>query len=110
MLTATIDREAYEAAVANFNLTPTPGRVFVFEMKLPEKTSGGIIIPVAQPQNSEVTVTEGLVVACNPIDNVCKVGDHVFYARYSGARCTWKGTEYRFMNEADIIGVAKEGV
>jgi len=108
MLTAVVDNDAVRDALETFDLIPFGSRLFVFEMSLPEKTSGGIILPDQNPVNSEVTVTEGIVLAVGPLVSVVKPKDHVYYAKYSGAKCFWKGKPYRVMNEDDILGVAKE--
>lgn len=104
ILTAVVDEQQLKEAMENFTLKPYPSRIFVWEMKLPEKTQGGLYLPELAPNAQEVIVTEGIVVGVGADIDFCSVGDHVFYAKYSGAKCVWNGTDYRVMNEADLFG------
>ena len=94
--------------MAAFTLEPYPSRIFILEMKMPEKV-GSIYIPKVEKNVQEFYVTEGIVVGTGKDIDFCKVGDHVFYAKYSGAICRWNDFEYRVMNEEDLLGVERNG-
>lgn len=103
MITAVVDEQKLAAAKANFTLTPYPSRVFVYEMEMPEKV-GSIYLPSVDQNMKEFIVTEGIVVGIGEDITFCSVGDHIYYAKYSGTKCIWNGHEYRVMNEADLLG------
>jgi co-chaperonin GroES (HSP10) len=96
-----------EDVIKTFDLIPYTGRVFIIEDVLPEKV-GSIYIP--RDVVKEVVVTTGTVIAVGDDVSFCEKGDKVFYARYSGAKCTWKDREYRVMNEEDLLGKEKKYV
>lgn len=103
ILTEDILTEQLEGIIEKFNLVPFFGRIYVVEKKMAEKI-GSLYIPENQ---KEIVVTEGYVIAIGEDVNFCSVGDLVFYARYSGAKCEWEGQEYRVMNEEDLLGRRK---
>ncbi len=87
-------------------------RVLVRPPKMDEKTAGGIVLPERVHQKEEKAQTTGTVIdaadkawKCDEMAGI-KVGDEVFFARYSGAGCefTVDGTTYRVMNATDVIG------
>lgn len=104
IVTEEIPVEILEKVKEKFNLIPYYGRIYVMEKKMSEKI-GSLYIPENQ---KEIIVTEGYVIAIGEDVNFCKVGDLVFYARYSGAKCEWLGQEYRVMNEEDLLGRRKD--
>lgn len=100
IVTEDISAEKLDEITEKFNLVSYYGRIYVVEKKMAEKI-GSLYIPENQ---KEIVVTEGYVIAVGEDVNFCKVGDLVFYARYSGAKCEWEGQEYRVMNEEDLLG------
>lgn len=80
---------------------PYEGRLVVQEDEITDRTSSGLYIPTKQ---TEVIATTGVVIACGTNVFFCNNGDRVCYARYSGTKFTWKGKEYRLMNEEDLLG------
>lgn len=86
--------------IRTFDLTPYDMRLFIREKKLVEKI-GAIYIPT---DTKELTVTEGYVISVGDGVTFTKPGDLVFYAKYSGAGCSWKGQNLRVMNEDDLLG------
>lgn len=81
---------------------PYTGRIVVVEDEIKDRTEGGLYIPKNQ---SEVIATTGVVVATGEDVPFCEIGNRVCFARYSGSKFTWKGKEYRIMNEEDLLGL-----
>ena len=105
MFSATVNEQELAAAVKAFTLKPYPSRIFIWELKMPEKTESGLLfLPEVNKNVQEFYVTEGIVMDVGVDIDFCKRGDHVFYAKYSGALCNWNGIQYRVMNEADLFG------
>lgn len=91
-------------------LKPLGDKVILKIMEQEEKTSGGILLPDTakeKPQKGEVlAVGTGVVLDSGqkiPLD--VKVGDRVFFARYSGTEVKIDGEEYLIVSERDILAV-----
>jgi len=86
------------------NFKPNEDRVLVEPAAAEEKTAGGIYIP----DNAKEKPQTGVVIAVGtgkkdePI--TVKVGDTVFYGKYSGTEITIDGKDYLIMRNADILG------
>jgi chaperonin GroES len=94
---------------------PLHDRVVVKRIDADEKSTGGIIIPDTakeKPSQGEITAVgpggrdeAGKLI---PID--LKVGDHVFFGKWSGTEVKIEGAELLIMKESDIMGVLDEPV
>ena len=90
--------------MAGVNFKPNEDRVLVEPAAAEEKTAGGIYIP----DNAKEKPKTGVVIAVGtgkkdePI--TVKVGDTVFYGKYSGTEITIDGKDYLIMRNADILG------
>ena len=90
--------------MAGVNFKPNEDRVLVEPAAAEEKTAGGIYIP----DNAKEKPQTGVVIAFGtgkkdePI--TVKVGDTVFYGKYSGTEITIDGKDYLIMRNADILG------
>jgi co-chaperonin GroES (HSP10) len=86
--------------IAEFPLTPYPGRLYVKEDEVLK--FGRIHIPETSRKEGEMQTNMGFVVAVAADVTFVKTGDRILYARFSGA---WVlGQKYRVMNEEDILG------
>ena len=90
--------------MARVNFKPNEDRVLVEPAAAEEKTAGGIYIP----DNAKEKPQTGVVIAVGagkkdePI--TVKVGDTVFYGKYSGTEITIDGKDYLIMRNVDILG------
>lgn len=91
-------------------LKPLGDRVVLKLVEQEEKTRGGILLPdTAQekPQKGAVlAVGSGKLLDSGekiPLD--VKVGDKVFFGRYSGTEVKVEGEEYLIVSERDILAV-----
>jgi len=103
------DAELTQEEIDNFPIIPYPDKLVVKEHKA-EKI-GSIYIPDTA-QEGEAATFEGYVIAVGTQIDFCKVGEHVYYARYSGAYIPRLGDKeqkvYRVMLEEDLLGRIKE--
>lgn len=80
---------------------PLKDRVFVSYSDEAEKTSGGIYVPDTAKEKPQ----KGKVEAVGPEAKELKVGDVVFFDRYSGSKVNIDNTEYLIIKEEDILGI-----
>jgi chaperonin GroES len=83
----------------------TANRVVVEPAPAEEKTASGLYIPDTAKEKPQ----KGTVVAVSDIDPegkkpIVKVGDQVYYGKYSGVEIPIDGVEYLIMKESDIMG------
>jgi len=92
------------------DVKPLADRVLVKPVETEEKTSGGIYVPDSAKEKPQ----KGEVVAVGPgkrnkdgdrIPMDVKEGDRVIYGKYSGSDFSFEGTEYKVMNESDILAI-----
>ena len=96
--------------MAKPRIRPLDDRILVEQAEAEEKTAGGIVLPDAAKEKPQ----RGTVKALGPgklLDsgergtmNV-KVGDEVFYGKYSGTNVEIEGTKYVILREADVLAV-----
>jgi chaperonin GroES len=90
--------------MAEVNFKPNEDRVLVQPAKAEEKTAGGIIIPDTAKEKPQ----RGTVIAVGPGKKdepiTLKVGESVFYGKYSGTEIQIDGTDYLIMRSSDILG------
>ncbi|MDK2821670.1 MAG: chaperonin GroES [Clostridia bacterium] len=91
---------------------PLGDRVLLKPVKAEEKTAAGIFLPDAAKERPQ----QGEVVAVGPgriLDNgeraelQVKVGDKVFYAKFSGTELKQGDEEYLVISERDILAVVE---
>jgi chaperonin GroES len=91
-------------------LRPLQDRVIVKQSEAEEKTKSGILLPDAAKEKP----TKGKVVAVGPgklddngkaMEIGLRVGDTVYYGKYSGTEVEVDGQKLVILREADILGV-----
>lgn len=91
-------------------LRPLQDRVIVKQSEAEEKTKSGILLP----DTAKEKPTKGKVIAVGPgkLDDKGKpmelgvrVGDTVYYGKYSGTDVEVEGEKYVILRETDILGV-----
>jgi chaperonin GroES len=91
-------------------LKPLQDRVIVKQSEAEEKTASGILLPDAAKEKP----TKGKVIAAGPgklsdkgkpMDLSVRVGDHVYYGKYSGTDVEVNGEKFVILRESDILGV-----
>ncbi len=80
---------------------PLKDRVFVSYSDDVEKTTGGIYVPDTAKEKPQ----KGKVEASGPEVKELKVGDTVFFDRYSGSKVNIDNTEYLIIKEEDVLGI-----
>jgi chaperonin GroES len=94
------------------SLKPLSDRIIVKAITAEETTSGGIVLPDTakeKPQQGEVlavgpgkTLDSGSVA---PMD--VKVGDRVYYGKYSGTEVKLNGEELVVLRQDDVLGIVE---
>ena len=94
------------------SLKPLSDRIIVKAVTAEEKTAGGIVLPDTakeKPQQAEVlAVGPGRILdngKVAPMD--VKVGDRVYYGKYSGTEVKLNGEELVVLRQDDILGVVE---
>lgn len=104
-------KEGRSGGSTNMNLRPLDDRVVVQPFEAEERTSGGIVLP----DTAREKPTLGKVIAVGPGKLLeatgqrgqmsLKVGDRVFYGKYSGNEIELDGTKYVILRETDVLAV-----
>ena len=97
-------------AKSKVKVRPMDDRLLVEPAKAEEVTSGGIVLPdTAQekPQRGKVlAVGPGRLLDSGERGEMdVKVGDEVFYGKYSGTEIDVDGREYVILKESDVLAV-----
>lgn len=96
-------------------LIPVPGRLVVEEEKLPEKSEGGIILPI-DAENSNRPL-RGTVIAIGGntrdingvyIESNLKIGDKIVFGKYAGTRINKGEDIYLTMSFQEVLGTVVE--
>ena len=91
-------------------LRPLQDRVIVKQTEAEEKTKSGIILPDAAKEKP----TTGKVVSVGPgrlddngkaMEIPVRVGDTVYYGKYSGSEVKIDGEEHLIMREDDLLAI-----
>lgn len=91
-------------------LRPLADRVIVKQSDAEEKTKSGILLP----DSAKEKPTKGKVIAAGPgklddngkpMELGVRVGDTVFYGKYSGTDVEVDGEKFVILRETDILGV-----
>ncbi len=94
------------------SLKPLSDRIIITAITAEEKTAGGIVLPDTAKEKPQ----QGEVIAAGPgrvLDNGkvapmdVKVGDRVYYGKYSGTEVKLNGKEYVVLRQDDILGVVE---
>ncbi len=98
------------AAKKKIAFRPTEDRILVAPKEADERTKGGIILPDAAREKPQ----RGTVIAVGPgkmLDSgkrgelSVRVGDEVFYGKYSGTEIDFGTEKYVVVRENDILAV-----
>ena len=94
------------------NIRPLDDRVVIEPLEKEEKTAGGIVLP----DTAKEKPTRGRVVAAGPgkrLENgtragmTLKVGDEVYFGKYSGTEIRIAEVEYTIMHASDVLAVVE---
>jgi chaperonin GroES len=97
---------------ANIRIRPLDDRVVVRPLEAEERTAGGIVLPDTAKEKPQI----GEVLAVGPgrmLENgdraglSVKVGDRVFFGKYSGSDVKVEGEELKIMRESDLLGIVQ---
>ena len=97
-------------AKSKVKVRPMDDRLLVEPADAEEVTSGGIVLPDTAQEKPQ----RGKVLAVGPGrlldsgergDMDVKVGDEVFYGKYSGTEIEMDGREYVILKESDVLAV-----
>jgi len=99
------------ATAKKLKIRPLDDRAVIEPFEAEEKTAGGIVLPDTAREKPQ----RGKVVAVGPgklIEKTgqrgkmsLKVGDVVFYGKYSGTEIEIDGTDYVILRESDVLAV-----
>ena len=85
-------------------IIPLGERVLLKAEKSEEKTAGGIFIPQAAQEKTQIAT----VVAIGDSEEIkVKVGDKVLHDKYAGTEIKDAGEDYLIVNAQDILAVIK---
>jgi chaperonin GroES len=99
--------------MARLNIKPLDDRIVVEQHEAESKTAGGIVLP----DNAKEKPTRGTVLAVGPgklLDSgnrgplSVRVGDEVFYGKYSGTEVTVDGKKFTMIRESDVLAVIEK--
>jgi chaperonin GroES len=91
-------------------LKPLADRVIVRQSDAEEKTASGILLP----DSAKEKPTKGKVISVGPgkfdehgkrMELGIRVGDTVYYGKYSGTEVEVDGTKFVILRESDVLGV-----
>ncbi|MBU0616712.1 MAG: co-chaperone GroES [Planctomycetes bacterium] len=99
------------ATAKKLKIRPLDDRVVVQPFEAEERTTGGIVLPDSAREKPQ----QGKVVATGPgklLEKTgergkmeLKVGDRVFYGKYSGTEIEIAGEDYVILRESDVLAV-----
>ncbi len=96
--------------MASLKIKPLDDRIVVEQASAEEKTAGGIVLPETAKEKPQ----RGKVLAAGPgklLDSgnrgplAVRVGDEVFYGKYSGTEVEIGGKKYTVLRESDVLAV-----
>lgn len=99
--------------MGRINIKPLDDRIVVEQHEAEERTAGGIVLP----DNAKEKPTRGKVLAVGPgklLDSgnrgplSVRVGDDVFYGKYSGTEVTVTGKKYTVIRESDVLAILEK--
>jgi chaperonin GroES len=83
------------------------GKILVQPREAETKTASGIIIPDSAKEKPQVgkVVLVGSAKKDEPME--IKIGDTVFYGKYSGTELNIDGADYLLMSQTDVLFIAE---
>lgn len=99
--------------MARLNINPLDDRLVVEQHEAEERTAGGILLP----DNAKEKPTRGTVKAIGPgkllesgnrAKMSVRVGDEVFYGKYSGTEVTIDSKKYTVLRESDVLAIIEK--
>ncbi len=99
------------ATAKKLKIRPLDDRVVVEPFEAEERTAGGIVLPDSareKPQRGKVIATgpgKLLEKTGERGEMSLKVGDRVFYGKYSGTEVELEGDTYVLLRESDVLAV-----
>jgi chaperonin GroES len=99
------------ATAKKVKLRPLDDRIVVEPFEAEETTAGGIVLPDSareKPQQGKVIATgpgKLLESSGNRAEMTVKVGDGVFYGKYSGTEIEVGGDTFVILRESDVLAV-----
>ncbi len=98
------------ATAKKVKIRPLDDRVVVEPFEAEERTRGGIVLPDSareKPQQGKViAVGPGKLLKSGQRGKMSlKVGDRVFYGKYSGTEIELNGEDYVILRESDVLAV-----
>jgi chaperonin GroES len=105
------DMATATASAKKLKIKPLDDRIVVQPHEAEERTRGGIVLPDTAREKPQ----QGKVIAAGPgklLDSgergtlSVRVGDHVFYGKYSGTEIEFDGEKYVILRESDVLAVA----
>ena len=99
--------------MAKVKIKPLDDRLMVAQCEAEEVTAGGIVLPDAaqeKPQRGQVrAVGPGKLLDSGKRGKMSvKVGDEVFYGKYSGMDVEVNGTAYVILKESDVLALIEK--
>jgi chaperonin GroES len=79
------------------------GKILVQPQEAEEKTSSGIIIPDSAKEKPQVGTVKLVGAGKKDEPMELKVGDVVFYGKYSGTELNIDGEDYLLMSQSDVL-------
>ncbi len=101
---------AATATRTKLKFRPLDDRILVMQGDAEEVTAGGIVLPDTAREKPQ----QGKVIAVGPgklLDSgkrgavAVKIGDEIFYGKYSGTELEMSGDKFVILSESDILAV-----
>ena len=99
------------ASAKKLKIRPLDDRVVVEPFEAEERTRGGIVLPDTAREKPQ----QGKVIAAGPgklLEKTgergkmsLKVGDAIFYGKYSGTEIELEGDKYVILRESDVLAI-----
>jgi chaperonin GroES len=99
------------ATAKKIKIRPLDDRIVVERFEAEEKTRGGIVLPDSAREKPQ----QGKVIATGPgklLEKTgergkmsVKVGDAVFYGKYTGTEVELEGEKYVILRESDVLAI-----
>jgi chaperonin GroES len=99
------------ASAKKLKIRPLDDRVVVEPFEAEERTRGGIVLPDTAREKPQ----QGKVIAAGPgklLEKTgergkmsLKVGDRVFYGKYTGTEIELEGEKYVILRESDVLAI-----
>ena len=88
----------------DIKITPIGRRILVVADKVEEKTAGGLVLP---PETGKVVKLGEGSFKGKPVHFDVKVGDRVYFKKYSPDEVEIGGEKYLLLDQEDILAIIK---